>query len=470
MHAHRPRTPETERTRRWFMNRSLLLGGGAAVAAMTGCSPGTSETGTATSSGMPSGGPGGAGGGMGPGATEVKYADFVGVTTDGKVVDDLYSIHSTDVSTDKVVQAAQKFLDGLTAKERKASVFDVDDDEWLAWSNVDGYEREGARMGDLTDKQQELGYALLGAALSADGLKQTRGIMKLNGFLGEYNGGNRETLEEGAYFFTFMGTPSTTKPWGFQFEGHHVAINYFVLGDQVVMTPTFMGSEPTEKTYQGEKISLFKPETKAGLAMIRALTSAQRAKVIDSTKEKSGTDMIAGAGADNLELPYAGLAGAEMTDAQQQKLLDLVGVYVGYMDDGHAAVKLKEVADHIDETYFYWLGGTKDSSAFYYRVHSPVVLIEYDAQSPLFYGTDSAGAGGGMPSGQPSGQPSGMPSGQPSGMPSGQPSGMPSGGPGGGMGMGGGTPTQEHIHTMIRTPNGNDYGVDLLKLHLETDH
>ncbi|MEV6616671.1 hypothetical protein AB0N31_23020 [Streptomyces sp. NPDC051051] len=30
-------------------------------------------------------------------------------------------------------------------------------------------------------------------------------------------------------------------------------------------------------------------------------------------------------------------------------------------------------------------------------------------------------------------------------------------------------PTRQHIHTIIRTPNGNDYGVDLLKLHLETD-
>ncbi len=449
MHAHRPRTPEAERTRRWFMNRSLLLGGAAAVAAMTGCSTGSSEASGTASSSMPTGGPGG----MGPGATEVKYADFVGVTTDGKVVDDLFSIHSTDVSTDKVVQAAQKFLDGLTTKERKACVFEVDDDEWLAWSNVDGYERAGARMGDLTEKQRNMGYALLGAALSADGLAQTRSIMKLNSYLGDYNGGGKETLTEGHYYFTFMGTPSTTKPWGFQYEGHHVAINYFVLGDQVVMTPTFMGSEPTSATYNGEKITLFKPETKAGLAMLRSLTSAQRKKAI-SADEKGGTNMVAGAGQDNLTLAYQGLAAREFTSAQRQKLLDLVGVYIGYMDDGHAAVKMKEVEEHLDDTYFYWIGETKDSSAFYYRVHSPVVLIEYDAQSPLAYG-QGAQTGGGAPSGQPSG------------MPSGQPTGMPSGGPGGGMG---GTPTQQHIHTIVRTPNGNDYGVDLLKLHLETDH
>ncbi|MFJ8534809.1 DUF3500 domain-containing protein [Streptomyces sp. NPDC093591] len=140
-----------------------------------------------------------------------------------QVQDDLYSFHSTNVSTDALVKAAQGFLD----------------DEWLAWSNVDGYSRKGVRRGDLTDKQRDLGFALLGAALSADGLTQSRNIMKLNAYLGEYSGG-KETLT----------------------EGHHRAINYFVLGDQVVMTPTFMGSEPTSATYQGEKITLFKKETK----------------------------------------------------------------------------------------------------------------------------------------------------------------------------------------------------------------
>ena len=39
-------------------------------------------------------------------------------------------------------------------------------------------------------------------------------------------------------------TPSETDPWGWQVDGHHLDINYFVLGDQVVMTPTFMWSEP----------------------------------------------------------------------------------------------------------------------------------------------------------------------------------------------------------------------------------
>lgn len=29
-----------------------------------------------------------------------------------------------------------------------------------------------------------------------------------------------------------------------------------------------------------------------------------------------------------------------------------------------------------------------------------------------------------------------------------------------------GIPTRDHIHVVVRTPNGNDYGKDLLRQHL----
>jgi hypothetical protein len=30
--------------------------------------------------------------------------------------------------------------------------------------------------------------------------------------------------------------------------------------------------------------------------------------------------------------------------------------------------------------------------------------------------------------------------------------------------------TRDHIHTIVRTPNGNDYGKDLLRQHLLAEH
>ena len=72
----------------------------------------------------------------------------------------------------------------------------------------------------------------------------TRDIMRLNETLGELTGDNFDEYGEWLYYITVMGTPSATEPWGWQFDGHHAIVNYFVLGDQVVMTPFFAGSEP----------------------------------------------------------------------------------------------------------------------------------------------------------------------------------------------------------------------------------
>ncbi|MFJ3666768.1 DUF3500 domain-containing protein [Streptomyces sp. NPDC090106] len=448
-HGHKPRTPASHRSRRWFMNKALLTGGVSAVAIMGGyaaASAGAEESTTAdaTASASPSGPP--SGGGFGQ---TIAYDDFVGVTTDGTVVDDLYAIHSTGVSTTPVIRAATAFLDSLTDDQKAATLFEVDSDQWLDWTNIDSNDRDGVALRDLTEKQYALGMKLLRASLSARGLKQSNSIRKLNQFLGEYSGDTTKALNEDAYWFTVMGTPSATEAWGFQFEGHHLVINYFVLGGQVVMTPTFMGSEPTKITYDGTDYHLFREETAAGLKLLRSLNSVQLATAL-STETKAGTNLVAGAGQDNAVLPYAGVQASDLNRRQQQLLLDLVEVYVGYQDEGHARVRMREIEKHLDDTYFYWIGEYEDDSAFYYRVHSPVVLIEYDAESPLAYHEDDDSSGSASPSASATTTASASPGG---------------GGPGAQ-----GDPTQQHIHTIIRTPNGNDYGVDLLKLHLETDH
>jgi hypothetical protein len=89
------------------------------------------------------------------------------------------------------------------------------------------------------------------------------------------------------------------------------------------------------------------------------------------------------------------------------------------MDDGHAKVKMDEVMWHHEQTHFAWIGGSEPDSVFYYRIHSPVILIEFDHQSPANlrkFAKDQL-------------------------------------------------PTRQHIHCVVRTPNGNDYGKDLLRQH-----
>jgi uncharacterized protein DUF3500 len=348
---------------------------------------------------------------------------FKGITTDGKVVPGLFSIRSTGVSTEPVRSAAEAFLASLTPEQRGRTLFAVDDPEWRKWMNQHFYVRQGMGFVDMTEPQREAAFALLRASLSAKGLKLTRDIMRLNHTLGELSGDNFVEYGEWLYWITMMGQPSATEPWGWQLDGHHAIVNYFVLGDQVVMTPTFMGSEPVvarSGKYKG--VAVLQTEQDKGLALVRSLTNAQRGKATIKVS-KTGNDNVGEAFKDNVVLDYAGLPASELTDAQKRQLLDLIGEYVSNMDDGHAEVKMDEVRRHVDQTRLAWIGGTDADSVFYYRIHSPVILIEFDHQSPANLRRPGE--------------------------------------------TGLRAPSRDHVHTVVRTPNGNDYGKDLLRQHYE---
>ncbi|TFG76780.1 MAG: DUF3500 domain-containing protein, partial [Flavobacteriales bacterium] len=113
-----------------------------------------------------------------------------------------------------------------------------------------------------------------------------------------------------------------------------------------------------------------------------------------------------------------GTRASSFTKEQKDRLRLLIKLYVDNMDDGHAKVKMEEVEKYMDDTWFAWIGGDQDNSVYYYRIHSPVILIEFDHQKPVgtrkIYGSDVH---------------------------------------------------RQHVHAVVRTPNGNDYGKDLLKQH-----
>ncbi len=199
------------------------------------------------------------------------------------------------------------------------------------------------------------------------------------------------------------------------------------------MTPTFMGSEP--RTVEEGPLAgteLFTLEESAGLTMIRSLDEAQAAKAIlrpsilpddlpPALKHPFDGRMQAGAFNDNATLGYEGISADDLSDRQRNLLLSLIASYVGWSNEGHAALRMNDVERFLDETWFSWSGGTSDTATFYYRVHSPVVLIEFDHHPGVVFDNKA--------------------------------------------------PSRHHVHSLIRTPNGGDYGVDLLRQHHERfDH
>src|SRR5262249_10869699 len=306
---------------------------------------------------------------------------YKGITTDGHVAGGLFQIEPTHVSTEPVRNAAEKFISSLTSEQRAKTMFAIDDPEWRKWMNQHFYVRQGVSFKEMNDAQREVAFGLLRSSLSARGMALTRNIMRLNETLAELTN-DHEFMGEWLYHITIMGKPSATEPWGWQLDGHHAIINYFVLGDQVVMTPHFMGSEPviaTSGKYKGTAI--LQEEQKQGLAMIQRLNDAQRKKAIINFS-KTGNNNLTEAFKDNVVLDYAGVRASEFNAQQQRAFLELADLYIGNMDEGHARVKVNEIKRHMSDTWFAWIGATEADSIFYYRIHSPVVLIEFDHQRP----------------------------------------------------------------------------------------
>ncbi len=345
---------------------------------------------------------------------------FRGITTNGEPLPDLYRLAKTGCSLQGVVDAATAFLNGLKPEQRAQANFDLGSEYWRAWHNMHNFLiRHGASLEECDGEQRALAMAVVRESMSAAGFGLARDIMRLNEHIGEITGRPGD-FSEWYYWLSIMGTPSATEPWGWQLDGHHLIINCFILGDQMVLTPNFMGSEPVYASfgkYKGTRV--LQTEEAQGHGLMSGLAAEQQSKA--RIGMELPFDVYGTAFNDNLALPYQGIPYAEMTAEQRDRLWALINTYVGRVRPGHAEIRLDEVKRHIEQTHFAWIGACDATSPFYYRIHNPVVLIEFDHQPGIALDNDF--------------------------------------------------PSRHHTHTLIRTPNGNDYGKDLLRQHYrQFDH
>jgi|GEM_PF-184571 len=358
---------------------------------------------------------------------------LLGVTTDGTVRSGLRSLGGRKIDTRPMADAVSAFLQALTRDQRAQATFSMDAEEWRMWINVHmNHFRHGVMLEDLAQPVRDLALEMLRATLSARGYYHARSIMSVNQLVAELSG-DFEAFGEWPYFISVFGFPDSGDPWGWQIDGHHLCVNTVVVDGHIVMTPTFMGSEPRRVRLGAlAGMSLFDPEEQLGLDLIRSLAPPVRARAIihpslhpdeisPNLQNLFDGRMQAGAFHDNLIAPSQGVSGTDLTDAQRLVLLALMETYVNWQGDGPAEVKREEVVAHLDETWFSWYGGFDDHAPFYYRVHSPVILIEFDHHPGVVFDNE--------------------------------------------------VPSRHHVHTVVRTPNGGDYGADLLRQHHEQfDH
>jgi hypothetical protein len=351
---------------------------------------------------------------------------FHGVTSDGQVRPGLYELQPEAAPTAAMVDAARALLGTLDEPQRRVVRHPLNSRVWRAWMNPEFYlNRFGLRLDEIDEPVREAVLQLLRASLSDKGFTKVRHAMWTNAFLGDLTNKPR-VFGEFSYNVNLFGEPSTTAPWGWSLYGHHVAISVLVVGEQMVVSPVFLGAEPNiidEGPHRG--VQLFRDQDQLALELLRGLPAGVREKVvlfadkldaaIPEGRVVFGDELhLAGMFQDNRVIPPEGVPAAEFPEGSRAQLMDLAALFVDHLPDGPLHAQLSRIHAHLDGTWFCWIGGCGDEDPFYFRIQSPVFLAEYEHHAGIVLTNQK--------------------------------------------------PAKFHTHTIVRTPNGNDYGAALIAL------
>ncbi|KAF5863620.1 hypothetical protein ETB97_009714 [Aspergillus alliaceus] len=351
---------------------------------------------------------------------------FKGVTTDGNVRPGLFALQDEEVPIDHIVESVESLLSIVDDKQYQALSYHIDSPEWRTWSNPEFLlSNKGLRLDEVNTATRDAILNVLKATLSLEGYEKAIKAMRVNHFLGEIVESTK-VMNEFSYNFVLFGRPSTTRPWGWSFYGHHLCLNVFLYKGQIVASPWFTGAEPNEidaGPYAGTRI--MQVEEELGLRLMQSLSPdlQNKARVYDQMHDpdmppgrwnRDDQRHVCGAYRDNREVPYEGILASSLNDEQKKLLYGALEQYLLYLPAQSRKMKLDHVRQFESETYFSWIGGSRDEDPFYYRIQSPVILVEFDHHSGVFLNNEE--------------------------------------------------PKKFHIHTLLRTPNGGDYGYALRPL------
>lgn len=297
------------------------------------------------------------------------------------------------------------FRDSLSEELRTAASYPLGHKEMYSWSNLPpsrNQDRGGIEFSKLSGDQLSLFQKVLNAFLSDDGYTKVSLITT-----------RAETdllkIREGfwasrPYYIALFGNPETDGSWGYQLDGHHLSLNFLVHGDEVSVVPAHFGTQPTfvngTEVLEGERGN--------ALSLLNSLDKSQKEKTIQNGRR--GLKVGPGSTTD----PYlnydfsnfvgVGLKASDLDDSQKEKLRDLIKSYIYNLESEFADIWMKDIEDNLNDTYFVWIGGNTENDSIYYRIFNPAVWIEFNDEE----------RSGGKPN---------------------------------------------HIHTIIRSPNGKDYGI-----------
>ncbi len=289
---------------------------------------------------------------------------------------------TTEPAGIKMTNAADKFLDTLSAEQKEKVKFKFDDPERSNWNFIPLQDkdkkptRKGLRLEEMTAEQRSAALALVKAGTSNDGYVKATTIMSLEAILKDVEKNGTNVRNPDWYFFSIFGTPLKTGKWGWRVEGHHLSLNFTIDNGKVVSsTPAFFGANPAIVRDGDRKGRAVLPEAEdLARELARSLSDEQkklalRDKAFDEIEQKKAAPNVGDA---------QGLPAAKMNDKQKDLLVKLLEGYAHRLAPDIAEIELQEERDAgIDKIHFAYTGAFEEGKPTTYRVQGPTVVIEF---------------------------------------------------------------------------------------------
>ncbi len=277
--------------------------------------------------------------------------------------------------------AATAFLAALTEELSKECIHPLDCEHRAQWTNVPpGANEDGVRLGDLDETQLQRATDLLATVLSPEGYAKVRDVLLADDKLLR-NGRPRRGFGAENFWLGIFGDPEggakDGREWGLQLDGHHIALNLSFKGEEMTMSPTFIGTQPAKYRRGEATIVPLRELSELAYGFVAALSAGQRQQAIQSPRRGR---IAAGAGRDGYVPEPIGLACADLDENQGALLTALIEAYVRDLPAGHMQARLHALREEVPEMTFAWSGPTAKRSDISYRLQGPSVIIEFACQ------------------------------------------------------------------------------------------
>lgn len=286
------------------------------------------------------------------------------------------------LTAQRMAQAAMALLESLSSEQHARASFPFTGDERYQWAYTPG-PRNGLMLQEMTATQRRAALRLFDAGLSARGAATAQQIILHETILRETERiEQRPSVDERdpeLYYFSVFGVPGGAS-WGWRVSGHHLALNFAVVGGELVApTPLFFGANPAEVHHGPERgLRILAAEEELARALLSSLDGEQ--KTVAVVEPVAPADILTKN--DRMVDPTAvprGIAYATLSGEQRSHLVKLIRHYIERAADevsAHAWARIERAG--LDELTFAWAGSEQRGQGHYYAVKGSTFLIEYD--------------------------------------------------------------------------------------------